>query len=429
MKHLAKPVLIQCKGHPNIRASHAKTFEVTHDPDITSAGTCIIGVEATYDAAALLSLRGAVQMILRCGDHEDRAVARINPKYAAGAPLIWRRMPTPEPRTFCIGSDKGSAQLDRDLIKALQQPGAMLDIHIEPLLGGDEAAVEDGILYLVGMPIGNLDDLSPRALAVLQSVDLVLCEDTRTTKSLLSGFGVEAHLTAYHDHNERGRTPEMIDRLRQGQRLAVVSEAGMPLVSDPGYHLVRAAREAGLAVTVVPGPDAVTSALAIAGIPPDDFRFIGFLPRKPTVRRQRFEELRGVSYTTVCFEAPHRIDKTLAEISEILPDRVVALCRNLTKFGEKVLSGTAAEVLTQIEGGEAVNGELVLILSGTPPRDEEASGAMLDETGAVDRMLESLVAAGLPTKALGDALARATGIARRDGFARVQALKDAAEGD
>jgi 16S rRNA (cytidine1402-2'-O)-methyltransferase len=423
MKHPAKPVVIQCKGHPNIRASHAKTFEVTRDLDLTASGTCIIGVDAQYDEAALLALRGAVQMTLRCGSHEETATARINPKYQAGAPLIWRRMPTPEPRTFCIGLDKGASQLNRDLIKALQQEGAELEITVAPL--ELEANAGDGILYLVGTPIGNMDDFSPRALSVLQSVDMVLCEDTRTTKDLLSPFGIDVPLTAFHDHNERARTPEMIDRLSQGARLALVSDAGMPLISDPGFPLVRAVRQAGLTVTAIPGPDAVTTALSIAGIPPDDFRFLGFLPRKPTLRRNRFEELRTVPYTCVFYEAPHRIEKTLSEIAEILPDRDIALCRNLTKFGEKVLTGPAADVLAQIEAGEAVNGELVLILAGAPPKDDAVDTPA--DAGALNRMLESLVASGLPTKALGDALAKATNIPRRDGFAKVQAMKDALE--
>ena len=415
-----RSVTIHCKGHPNIRASHAKTFELTRDPSITSAGTCIIGVEADYDEAALLSLRGAVDIVLRCGEIEDRATARINPKFAAGAPLIFRRMPTPEPRTFCVGADKGSTRLSRDLIDALQKQGAELDVTISESEGA-VAEGEDGILYLVGTPIGNLDDLSPRALSVLQSVDLVLCEDTRTAKTLLGGFGVEASTTAYHDHNERERTPEMIDRLRKGQRLALVTEAGMPLVSDPGFHLVRAARREGLTVTAVPGPDAVTTALALSGLPSDDFRFLGFLPRKPTLRRQRFEELKAVPYTVLCFEAPHRIEKALAEAAEILPDRDMALCRNLTKFGEKILTGTAAEILAEIESGEAVNGELVLVIGGAAP--VESDGGTAEADGDLGDFLESLVAAGLPTKPLGDAYAKATGQSRRDGFNHVLAIK------
>lgn len=419
-----KPVTIRCKGHPNIRASHAKTFELTRDPSITAAGTCIIGVEAEYDEAALLSLRGPVRIDLRCGTHADSATARLNPKYTAGAPLIFRRMPTPEPRTFCIGADKGSHQLDRDLIAALQQPGAELEVTITPADTGASAG-EDGILYLVGTPIGNLDDLSPRALSVLQSVDLVLCEDTRTSKDLLSMFGIDAKLTAYHDHNERTRTPDFIERLRDGARLALVSDAGMPLISDPGFHLVRAAREAGIAVTAVPGPDAVTTALAVAGLPTDEFRFMGFLPRKPTALRQTLEEIRPLTYTVVAYESPHRIEKTLAEAADILPDRPMALCRNLTKFGETVLTGRAGEILVEIDAGTPVNGELVLIVGGAPPAEE--SGAETPDAAALERMLETLVAADLPTKPLGDALAKALGIPRRDGFARVLAMKKALE--
>lgn len=426
MSAAPKSVTIHCKGHPNIRASHAKTFELTRDPSITAAGTCIIGVEAAYDEAALLSLRGPVRIILECGEFRDEALARINPKFAAGAPLIFRRMPTPEPRTFCVGVDKGSNALDRDLIDALQKQGAELTVTIEALdhnAAAEEA--EDGILYIVGTPIGNLDDLSPRALSVLQSVDLVLCEDTRTTRSLLSGFGIEAQTTAYHDHNERDRAPDLIARLKGGARLALVSEAGMPLVSDPGFHLVRAAREEGLAVTVVPGPDAVTSALALAGLPTDDFRFLGFLPRKPTLRRQRLEEVKSVPYTSLFFEAPHRIEKTLEDAADILGDRPLALCRNITKFGEKTLTGTAATILNAIQEGEAVNGELVLVLGGAAPKEED--GTTAPDDGALQRMLESLVASGLPTKAIGDAYAKALGIPRREGFNRVLEMKKALE--
>lgn len=418
-----KAVTIYCKGHPNIRASHAKAFELTRDPSITTAGTCIIGVEAEYDEAALLSLRGPVRIDLRCGTHMDRAVARLNPKYVAGTPLIFRRMPTPEPRTFCIGADKGSHQLDRTLIAALRQPGAGLEVTITPL--ETKAGAGAGILYLVGTPIGNLDDLSPRALSVLQSVDLVLCEDTRTTKDLLSMFGVAARLIAYHDHNERARTPEMVARLRDGARLALVSEAGMPLVSDPGFHLVRVARKAGITITAVPGPDAVTAALVVAGLPPDDFRFMGFPPRKPIALRQVLEGLRSLPYTVVFYESPHRIRKTLAEAAEILPDRPMALCRNLTKFGESVLTGIAAGILAQIGAGTAVNGELVLIVGGAELAEDD--GADTPDAAALERMLGSLVASGLPTKPLGDALARALGIPRREGFNRVLAMKKALE--
>ena len=421
MSRTEKSVTIRCDGHPNISASHAKTFELTRDPSVTQAGTCIIGVNAAYDEAALLSLRGAVRIDLRCGGTTDSAEARINPKYAAGAPLIFRRMPTPEPRTFAVGADKGASVLNRDLVQALKQPGAVLEVTVSEI--GREAAPGDGLLYIVGTPIGNLDDLSPRALSVLQSVDQVLSEDTRTTKALLAGFGVDVPLTAYHDHNERDRVAGLIDRLEGGARLALVSEAGMPLISDPGFHLVRAAREAGIAVTVVPGPDAVTTALGMAGLPTDDFRFIGFPARKSGLRRETLLGLVDASYTSVLFESPHRIEKTLAEIADIFAERPLALCRNLTKFGEKVLRGSAAEVLQQIADGEAVNGELVLVIAGAPPKQQADGAGPTADAETLERMLAHLVEAGLPTKALGDALAHATGIKRRDGFNRVLALK------
>lgn len=425
MSRSEKSLVIRCDGHPNISASHAKTFELTRDPSVTQAGTCIIGVNAQYDEAALLALRGAVEVEMRCGDFCDRVVARINPKFTAGAPLIFRRMPTPEPRTFAVGSDKGASLLDRDLIKALKLPGAKLEVSISK--ADFDTKDSRGLLYLVGMPIGNQDDLSPRALSVLQSVDLVLCEDTRTTKALLAGFGLDVPTTAYHDHNERDRVADLIQRLQKGNRLALVSEAGMPLISDPGFHLVRAARDADIPVTAVPGPDAVTTALGMSGLPTDDFRFVGFLPRKAGQRREVLIGLSDVPYTAVFFESPHRIDKTLAEVAELFGTRPLALCRNLTKFGEKVLRGTADEVLAQISNGEAVNGELVLVITGAPPKDEASTGTVSLDTEVLDRMLGHLVEAGLPTKALGDALAYAMGMKRRDGFNHVLALKKGRE--
>lgn len=424
-KSVPRTVVIRCKGHPNIAGTHAKTFEFTRDPTVTQAGTCIIGVSAEYDQAALLALRGAVRIEMTCGAVTESVVARINPKYQAGAPLIVRRMPTPEPRTFCIGADKGSTKLDRALIAALREPGAELRITVSELEQADGAA-DEGILTLVGTPIGNLDDLSPRALAVLESADTILCEDTRTTKALLSGFGLSGHLVSYHDHNERDRVPTVLAKLRGGARIALVSEAGMPTVSDPGFHIVRAAREAGLPVTAVPGPDAVTTALAISGLPTDDFRFLGFPPRKTKARREQLETIRDASYTSVFFESPHRIDPVLEDIAAIDPKRRIALCRNLTKFGEKVVLGTVEDVRVRLREGEAVNGELVLVVSGTEPKGVAEADLAPPSDG---RLLEALVAAGLPTKALGDALAKATGISRRDGFNRVLELKKSLAGD
>jgi 16S rRNA (cytidine1402-2'-O)-methyltransferase len=417
--HTQPPAVIRCKGHPNVKAKHAKTLELTRDSDLTAAGTCIIGVEADYDEAALLKLRGPVRLDLACGDARDRVTARINPKFTVGAPLIVRRMPTPEPRAFCIGADKGSAALDRDLIAALTRPGAELTVTVTPL--AEPAGAGDGLLTLVATPIGNLDDISVRAVAALESADHILCEDTRVSRELLALYGISTPTSAYHDHNERSRTEEILRRLQGGARIALISDAGMPLISDPGYALVRAAREAGVPVTAVPGPDAVTTALALSGLPPDDFRFIGFPPRKPTALRQRLDVLRDMPHTTVLFEAPPRIEKTLSVAGEVFGDRPMALCRNLTKFSETVLTGSAAEILDTIAAGAAVNGELVLVIEGAPPAEPTEQAGPPD--AALDRLLEALVEAGLPTKALGDALARATGIKRRDGFERVLRLK------
>jgi 16S rRNA (cytidine1402-2'-O)-methyltransferase len=307
------------------------------------------------------------------------------------------------------------------MISALQKPGAVLEVTLQQDTDGKKDVTAEGILYLVGTPIGNMDDLSPRALSVLKSVDRILCEDTRITREFLSVYGIDQKLISCHDHNEREKTPDMISRLQDGARLALVSDAGMPLISDPGFHLVRAAREADIHVTSVPGPDAVTTALSVAGLPPDDFRFMGFLPRKPAALRKCLENIAAHPYTTVVYESAHRIEKTLNLVLSVLPHREMALCRNLTKFGEKVLRGSAADILSAIQSGQAINGELVLIIEGAPPAPSEQEVPV--DPDMLNRMMETLIAADLPTKPLGDALAKALNIPRREGFNRILDLK------
>lgn len=235
--------------------------------------------------------------------------------------------------------------------------------------GGKIAA--GGVLYVVATPIGNLADMVPRATETLQQVDIIAAEDTRHSKRLLEHFHISTPLLAYHDHNEQQSLPGILNRLQQGQRIALISDAGTPLVSDPGYRLVRAARRAGFAVVPVPGPCALIAALSVAGLPSDRFAFEGFLHAKSGQRRKQLEALTGESRTLVFYEAPHRILACLRDLAEIFgAEREVVMARELTKTFETVLAGTAAEVLSQAESDpNQQKGEIVLLVRGAERAD------------------------------------------------------------
>ena len=220
-----------------------------------------------------------------------------------------------------------------------------------------------GVLFVVGTPIGNLGDASPRARETLGSVDIVAAEDTRRTGRLLQGFGVKAKLVSLFEGNERERTPELLARLRGGETVALVSDGGMPLVSDPGYRLVAACIEDGIEVQVVPGPSALVAALVVSGLPMERFAFEGFLPRKAGDRMRRLEELRRDPRTVVIYESPLRVATLLRDVLVALGDRRVAVCRELTKLHEDVLRGRVSEVLGRL-GGTALKGEVVVVIDG-----------------------------------------------------------------
>jgi 16S rRNA (cytidine1402-2'-O)-methyltransferase len=220
-----------------------------------------------------------------------------------------------------------------------------------------------GTLHIVATPIGNLGDLSDRARETLADVDLVVAEDTRRTGRLLAASGIKASLRSMFDGNERTRTPGVLRDLSAGRSVALVSDGGMPLVSDPGYRLVRACIEEGIDVRVVPGPSAVLAALVVSGLPTDRFVFEGFLPRSPGQRRARLAAIAEDPRTLVLFEAPRRVAGLLRDIEVELGDRRVAVCRELTKLHEQVLRGSVHEVLEDL-GGEPIRGEVVVVVAG-----------------------------------------------------------------
>ena len=255
-------------------------------------------------------------------------------------------------------------------------------------------------LVVCPTPIGNLEDITLRVLSALREADVVACEDTRRTRTLLERYGVTAKLVSYHEHNEEARSAELVERMRDGQIVALVSDAGMPLVSDPGYLLVRACITAGLAVEVLPGPTAAIAALVASGLPADQWRFAGFLPRKKGELRRA---LAGEGGTLVAFESPKRVPATLAMLAEVDPDRQVAVCRELTKVHEEVARGTAAE-LAERNADSPPKGEVVLVLgpASKPEGDPEGLPPGLEQLGR-------LVRAGAKPRPAAQAVAELTG--------------------
>lgn len=231
-----------------------------------------------------------------------------------------------------------------------------------------------GTLFLVATPIGNLEDVTARALRVLREADLVAAEDTRHTRRLLQHFGIPVRVVSLHEHNERARAASLVERVRAGQNVALVTDAGSPGIADPGYPVVRAAVEAAVRVESVPGPSAVIAALQVSGLPTDAFLFAGFLPPRTAARRRRLEELARRRETVVVFESPHRIEAALADLEAIWDERPIALARELTKLHEQVLRGTAREVRAALRE-EWRRGEMVLVLGGRTRAERERAAS------------------------------------------------------
>jgi 16S rRNA (cytidine1402-2'-O)-methyltransferase len=272
-----------------------------------------------------------------------------------------------------------------------------------------EAPAAAGGLYLVATPIGNLGDISLRALELLAGADVIACEDTRVTRKLTERYGIATALMAYHEHNAEEARPKIIARLDQGQAVALVSDAGTPLISDPGYKLVRATIEAGHAVTALPGASAVMSALNVAGLPTDRFFFEGFLPPKQAGRQKRIAELATIPATLVLFESGPRVGAALADLSEGLGERQASVCRELTKLHEEVRRGDLAELAAHYAGDAETRGEIVIVIA--PPAEEEASA------GDVDELLRQALARVSVKDAVGE-VALATGRPRREVYQR-----------
>ncbi len=264
-------------------------------------------------------------------------------------------------------------------------------------------------LAVCATPIGNLEDVTLRVLDELREADVVLCEDTRHTKGLLDRHGIKARLLSYHQHNEAQRTAELIPRIQVGERIALVSDAGLPGVNDPGARLISAALEAGAPVTVLPGPSAVETALVASGLVGERYQFLGYLPRGEKALGTLWSELRAWPHPAVAFESPKRLPATLRSLAAVLPDRPVAVCRELTKRFEEVVRGSAAEVAARFP--EPPKGEVTLVVGAADGAEGQA-----DAPEALAAVLE-LVAAGVPRRQAADVVGRLARISRNTLYA------------
>lgn len=277
-----------------------------------------------------------------------------------------------------------------------------------------------GMLSMVGTPIGNLQDASPRVISTLDAADVVLCEDTRVTGKLMAAFGLHTHLERCDENVIEQRVPTVLDRLRAGERVAFVSDAGMPGVSDPGQRLVDAALDEGLAVEVIPGPSAVTCALVASGLASEHFFFEGFLPRRKSAQVTRLWELALVPGTIVCYESPRRVAETLANVAEVFPARRVALVRELTKLHEECLRGMSAELAAEVAARDEVRGECVVVIAAPDAAElEDRRRAASGGPSTLEEAIAQGLAAGEPKSALAKRLAKSFSLPRAQVYDKI----------
>jgi 16S rRNA (cytidine1402-2'-O)-methyltransferase len=266
-------------------------------------------------------------------------------------------------------------------------------------------------LYVVATPIGNLEDMTFRAVRVLHEVAWIACEDTRQSRKLLDHYEIKTPLISYHDHNELERAKELSERLKAGDSGALISDAGMPLVSDPGYRLVRAAIESGIEVQPIPGASASLTALAASGLPTDSFHFLGFLPAKSGQRVHLLESLRNEKSTLIFYEAPHRLLETLADIERVMGARPVVVAREMTKIHEEFLRGTAGQILDQLKDRPPMRGEITLLVG--------KSNKPVVSNVPIEQAVETQINAGLSRMDAMKAIARERGVSKREIYKRL----------
>ena len=273
-----------------------------------------------------------------------------------------------------------------------------------------------GILYIVATPIGNLEDLTFRALRILKEVDLIAAEDTRHSRKLLEHYGVRTALTSYHEHNEKSKAQKLVERMQSGERVALISDAGTPLLSDPGYRLVQEALRAGIPVCPVPGPSALLAALSASGLPVESFAFEGFLPAKKRERREKLQSLSSEARTLVFYETPHRLKESLADIHGILGEREMVLAREISKWHEEFLRGSVGGVINQLADQE-VRGELTLVISGATGETAAGENLVLAE-------IRKLKSDGMRVKDIAALLGEKYSLAKREVYRMILQLEN-----
>jgi 16S rRNA (cytidine1402-2'-O)-methyltransferase len=284
-----------------------------------------------------------------------------------------------------------------------------------------------GTLYLVATPIGNLEDITQRALRVLGEVELIACEDTRHTRVLLNHYGIKTHTLSYHEHNERERAVELGERLESGASIAIVSDAGTPGINDPGFRLVREAIKRGAQVVPVPGPVALINALVASGLPTDQFYFGGFLPARSTQRRARLNELRALSSTLIFYEAPHRLADALADAREILGEREAVIARELTKLHEEITRGRLSELAGRFASADATaRGEIVLLIDRAVIESEDSAALPVAD---IAERVDALERDGLDPRAALKRVAREMGLSRSEAYRRLTTARNSEKKD
>jgi 16S rRNA (cytidine1402-2'-O)-methyltransferase len=273
-----------------------------------------------------------------------------------------------------------------------------------------------GTLFVVSTPIGNLEDITFRAIRILKEVDLIACEDTRHTQKLLNHYGIKNKTISYHEHNERERAIQLIETIKEGSNVAVVSDAGTPGISDPGFRLVQLAWSNGVRVVSVPGPTAAVSALVASGIPADEFFFAGFLPARSSARRTRLSQLSNVPATLVFYEAPHRVQQSLKDMREVLGERKAVVARELTKIHEELLRGKLSELADQFNSRAEPRGEFVIVVD-RHVLDEPSDAT--DSTQSVSAVVTNLEQQGLDSRAALKQAAKTLGLSRAEAYRRL----------
>jgi len=301
--------------------------------------------------------------------------------------------------------------------RVLQARGAFVCLVADATMRGGMA----GTLFIVATPIGNLEDITHRAVRVLREVDLIACEDTRHTQKLLNHFGINARTLSYHEYNERERAEQLCELLEQGKNIALVSDAGTPLISDPGFRIVNAAIERGINVVPIPGSAAFVAALAASGLPTGQFLFAGFLPARATARRAKLEELSATPATLVFYEAPHRIASSLKDAAEVLGNRQAVIARELTKLHEEIMRGSLRELAEQFESRTA-KGEIVLLIDGANKTSSSRDGASASPETLIARVSE-LEQQGTDSKEALKVAARELGLKRAEAYRMMLAQK------